>query len=112
MFSLSTCEGEQPENLAIYRAVSDPSAIGIGPNSEVVCGIRLERVHVQGFDCLAEDISNAGADAIINLPEQGLTPGQLYQPRVTGTQRDHEGYLDYWEITLYPYDGEIPACSP
>ena len=31
MFNLSTCEGEQPENLAIYRAVSDPSAIGIGP---------------------------------------------------------------------------------
>lgn len=44
---------EQTENLAIYRAVSDPSAIGIGPNNEVVCGIRLECVYVQGYDCLA-----------------------------------------------------------
>lgn len=112
MFSLDAHEPAQTESLAIYRAVSDPSAIGIGPNNEVVCGIRLECVFVQGYDCLAEDISNAGMDAIINLPEQGLTHGQLYQPCVTGTQRDHEGYLDYWEITLYPYAGEIPACSP
>lgn len=87
----------------IYRAVTDTTKVGLSAEGEVIAGIRLELVEADEYDCLADEIANIGADALIHLPEGGLIPGQLYEPRVTNLKRDLEsGYIDEWDITLYP----------
>lgn len=110
MITFTATEKKQDEeHLAIYRAVADFTAFGIDGNQNLVAGVRLENVYIKGSDCLAEDISNVGTDIRLHLPEGGLIPGQLYTPCVTNKLLDREsGYLDDWDITLFPYEGEIP----
>ena len=94
---------------AIYRAEIDTASVGITGDLGVVSGIRLRLIYQDGYDCLADELQNLGVDAVINLPDGGLTPGQLYTPCVTNEARDWEtGCIDSWDITIYPFTGEIP----
>jgi hypothetical protein len=110
-FTIDDSEYKEPSNLAIYRAGIDYQAVGIDSDGGVVVGMRLELVYSDGYDLLAEFISDCGDETAsrISLPDDGVQPGQLYTPTMINVSTDWEsGHADDWDIEMVPYNGEIP----
>ncbi len=108
---LATPSAEDQEHLAIYEVMSAPGIFALTGDHQVVFGMRLECVYRRGFDVLQDDISQAGADAVIGLlaPETPMGLGDRYSVHAVNITRDFEtNIIDGWDIQLRLWVGDLP----
>ena len=91
-----------PEPEHLYRAV--PTAFwGIGDGVAFVTGVALERISPLpegSYDPIFDEISEAGTDAQIELPEEGLVLGATYRAHTWHSTDWETGYADDWGVIL------------
>jgi hypothetical protein len=92
----------------LYRAIKSDD-YGIGGDSNVIYGMTLQFLDGD-YNPIDEDLSNAGHDAVIEFPPDGLEENQIYEVIYTNISTDYEtGIIDGWDLKVIKY--ELPRTG-